>query len=571
MTCRLHIKICEARNVLKMDLGGRADPYVTLRLKSQDNKDIQKTSAIPNTLNPIWNQEFDIFVVDLNDVLLINMYDADIKYVDKMMNELQIPVNTWSIGGSLDRIELDIKLQKKNAGTLIFEVQSFPIEENENIENSESNEEETNSEIKGINNTIKLLTNSIKHVPFNNYDKDFTFIVNGQEFQTSRIISDLISPKISKIHLIDPTVSQFIITTKSEGNFQTILNLVSFELKEIDEKEIEFVFEIFDILEIENAEVKTNIELNIDNVIDFIQKHDLSSCFYSSFLSREIDYLSKHFYEIKENQIEKFFTFSIDTIEKVICNGNIKLESEDQLLKFINQLYCKNTEFYKLYEFVLFSNVEVETIDEFLSIFNYNDLTAGTWLSISKRLHNEIVKNNQKFNEDRYRKRFSFSSDNLNGVFNFLSKKSKIENEVKVTSSSLNSGDWQKLLKIDNVDNNYSTNNENNPWICFELKNHRICPSSYTIRSCNSYYGSHHPRSWLIEGSEDGKNWIIIDEQHDCSYLNMKNHIHTFSIKKNKKSQKEFKFIRIQHSGNCWDNSNNILNICSIEFYGDLI
>lgn len=51
----------------------------------------------------------------------------------------------------------------------------------------------------------------------------------------------------------------------------------------------------------------------------------------------------------------------------------------------------------------------------------------------------------------------------------------------------------------------------------------------------------------------------------------MKNHIHTFSIKKNKKSQKEFKFIRIQHSGNCLDNFNNILNICSIEFYGDLI
>ena len=56
-----------------MDVIGKSDPYVTLRLKSQDKKDVQKTQVIPNTIDPIWNQEFDILAVDPNDILLINM------------------------------------------------------------------------------------------------------------------------------------------------------------------------------------------------------------------------------------------------------------------------------------------------------------------------------------------------------------------------------------------------------------------------------------------------------------------------------------------------------------------
>lgn len=128
MAVRLHIKICEAKDVIKMDVGGKSDPYITLRLKSQDKKERQKTQVISNTRNPIWNQEFDITAQDPNDTLLIDMYDEDLKNDDKMMDQLQYPVSTWQIGAPADRKELDIKLKKKKAGKLIFEVQAFPAE-----------------------------------------------------------------------------------------------------------------------------------------------------------------------------------------------------------------------------------------------------------------------------------------------------------------------------------------------------------------------------------------------------------------------------------------------------------
>lgn len=72
-------EIAEGRKLLIMDMEINSDPYVSLRLKSQDLKDVQKTQVISNTCNPIWNQEFDIFAEDMNDVLLINMYNEDVK------------------------------------------------------------------------------------------------------------------------------------------------------------------------------------------------------------------------------------------------------------------------------------------------------------------------------------------------------------------------------------------------------------------------------------------------------------------------------------------------------------
>ena len=377
----------------------------------------------------------------------------------------------------------------------------------------------------------------------------------------------LISPKISNLHQIDPTINEFHFSTRKKGDFKKILDLISFEQKEIDDDEIEFIAEIFEKLGIEHSSVKTKSSvLQIENIIDLIEIHERSPFFYSSNLSKEIDFLSSHFHELNEEQ--NLSKFSLTTIEKVVSNRNLQLKSEDQLLNFINKIYSENKEFSKLYEFVLFENVESETIDEFLSVFNFNDITAGSW--ISKRLHKEVEKN-YNINELRYRRKILFSSknNNLNGIFNFLQKKSNIENEVKVTASSNAGGNLQKILLSENENNDFYTNSENNPSICLEFKKYRIMPKSYTIKSSNNYQGGHHPKSWIIEGSEDNSNWIKIDEQKDCSELNGPKFSYNFEIKK--KYDMEFKFIRITHTGNCWDNCNNILSIGSIEFYGDLI
>lgn len=116
MARRLHIKICQWYDLKKMDTIGRSDPYVTLRLKSQDKKQALTTLVLSNTLDPIWNQEFDITAIDPNDTLYIDMCDEGIKNDDKMMGRLEYPVSTWQIGAPVDHKEVELILETKKAG-----------------------------------------------------------------------------------------------------------------------------------------------------------------------------------------------------------------------------------------------------------------------------------------------------------------------------------------------------------------------------------------------------------------------------------------------------------------------
>lgn len=57
---------------------------------------------------------------------------------------------------------------------------------------------------------IQLQINAMSEIPFYIYQDDFTFIVNNQEIKTNKIIANLLSPKICKNHITDPTLDTFI-------------------------------------------------------------------------------------------------------------------------------------------------------------------------------------------------------------------------------------------------------------------------------------------------------------------------------------------------------------------------
>lgn len=148
---------------------------------------------------------------------------------------------------------------------------------------------------------IQLQTSNILNVPLQIYEKDFTFIVNGEQFSTSQIISDLLSPKISSIHQLDPTLSSFTITTNSKGNFSHILELATFSKREIAENEIDFFSEVIEQLGNEDIFIEKKSEENIniteENVISLLQRHLKSSIFYKKEIKNEIDFISSHFFK----------------------------------------------------------------------------------------------------------------------------------------------------------------------------------------------------------------------------------------------------------------------------------
>lgn len=82
--------------------------------------------------------------------------------------------------------------------------------------------------------------------------------------------------------------------------------------------------------------------------------------------------------------------------------------------------------------------------------------------------------------------------------------------------------------------------------MCIDFKQHKIIPTEYTIRTminCEPNYVN--LKGWIIEVSNDGCYWELIDEQHNCSSLNGPGLIHTFKIRNlNESVNKFFKLVK---------------------------
>lgn len=300
---------------------------------------------------------------------------------------------------------------------------------------------------------VQLNTASVLHVPLQIYDNDFSFIVNGEEFKTSRIISDLLSPKISAYHQSDPTLSEFTITTKTKGHFSYILQLSNFTKFSIPDSEIDFFSEVIEILGNEAIEIinlEPDREITEDNVITLLQQHQKNPKLYKTRINDEIEFITSHFFILCENNSEELQKLNIETLERIIFNTNLRLQDEDQLLSFINKMYSKSTDksIARLYDFVLFSNVEEETMREFVDTIDFCDLTFNMWASISNRL-----KNMKEFHGERYQtKHKQITQTVLVGGYNRFnqldqgSNNKNVYNEPSIHPPQKSSIDFSSLL-----------------------------------------------------------------------------------------------------------------------------
>lgn len=418
-------------------------------------------------------------------------------------------------------------------------------------------------------NKIKLQPTTILNVPLQTYNQTFTFVVNGKEFKTNRLISDLLSPIISQIHLNDPTFDTFTINTRYNGKFHHIFSLLDFKETIFPLKEIPFISEVIRALGNEHIEISSTIEeISADNVFYLIEQHEKYDQFYSKSLSNEIDFISKNFSQFCENSIEAFKKLNVETILAIISNKNLQLADEDQLINFINNLYSIDSKYSPLYEKVQFVNLSKKAMKKFVEVCDFNDITGETWINLTEILIKDNDKTQTKLNEEG----ITFSIEEtkvLSGIISYLVKKS--ENEINITSSShfLNN-DLYQPRNVVSKDNDKCFLSENAPdsWICFDFKEHKVHPTQYVIMSPSSDLTNHFLRNWVIEGSNDNKTWEIIDRQRNCDYLNGSSFISTFTI--DDQNFTEFRFIRLRQNGpNVY--SQDFLAIKNFEIYGKLI
>lgn len=433
---------------------------------------------------------------------------------------------------------------------------------------------------------VRLNLSALLSIPFEVYPNDFSFIVNQEEFKTSHLISELLSPKICRMRSNDPTINSFLIDTESQGDFGEILDLISFNEKEITSNELPFLIEVLDNLENENITLISddqNCELTKDNIFTFIKIHEKHQRLYKKSYQREIEFISSHFYELAPEQEEELMALNESTIKSILEHDKLNLLNEDQLLRFLNHIYEREPTYGYFYENVIFSNVSKDSICEFLDIFQIDDLTKTVWSSISNRLKQSIKLSANEFESSRYRFNTCISGSSLflydrknefSGIINFLKSKSEgnIDKEITITAAPLHTSyetDKPRIVTEFEEHNNksYISTNSENSFICFKFNKCQVNLTNYTIRA-RKLYNCCYPRSWIVEGSNDNNQWDPLDERINCNIFNQNHIVHTFDIQNQNRFY--YQFIRIRQIGPNSDGNHHFI-INAFEMYGHII
>ena len=140
---------------------------------------------------------------------------------------------------------------------------------------------------------------------------------------------------------------------------------------------------------------------------------------------------------------------------------------------------------------------------------------------------------------------------------------------VDVTASSADGGsDYHPKNVVElGTNSSYCSNNDEDSWICYDFKERRVIPTSYSVRSERSGPGWYHLKSWVIEVSNDGSSWTEIDRRDNNNDLNGSYATANFNI--SKVPSESFRFFRLRqteknHRGDYF------VWISSLEIFGTL-
>ncbi|OHT12772.1 hypothetical protein TRFO_17325 [Tritrichomonas foetus] len=428
-------------------------------------------------------------------------------------------------------------------------------------------------------------------------DEYFTFEINCNEYRVNKSLAVYISPKISQMLKCDPTVDRLNIDLIDDSNlFDYVIALMSGEKVILNDKNSKFLYnisEIFENKELTESILKLTIdnnELNLDNAFYRLnQKLNFQiNC------DDEIEYISSHLYEI---QVKDLKAIPPDTLLRIFNHDKLKVDNEAMLFCMVKYLIEINGDEYKiLLSTIMVEHLEIEQINEFLELcddfkmsMNVNEFTSNQnfniWKNICQRmlLNNKVIKNNTDSINNRYVDQPTVilndrsesvhlytDEQHFRGIINELTRQvggNVHQNKViEITASSYHSSSPFQIADF-NWNSTFWSANQPESWIKFDFLEMSVKLSGYTLKTTSGGgQGYYHMKSWIVEGSKDGIDWIEIDRQEENDDLNSSAAIKTYECQN---QEEDYRFLRVKMIGPNHGNSNYLV-LTNIEFFGSL-
>ena len=259
---------------------------------------------------------------------------------------------------------------------------------------------------------------------------------------------------------------------------------------------------------------------------------------------------------------------SVSDLELVLANPLLRLESEDQLYAAIMSLAGESgDDVLVLLRHVEFTCLSESKLDEFLDrIFPYL-IDVSVWGSLCECVRRFCGSGALKKKGKRYGIE-TLTSDKgaFNGIVQYLRDQCGAnpheKGVISITASSNNCNQCHQLVDY-GWNDWWSTTSLSNSWVKFDFKSRRVCLSHYSLKSDGASY---HLLSWVLEVSDDGSTWEVVDERNTQD-LNGNYIVRTYEC--NKRINRFVRFVRLRQTGkNSY--SGNSLRLSEIEFFGQL-
>jgi hypothetical protein len=411
---------------------------------------------------------------------------------------------------------------------------------------------------------VKLSACGMGNIPGSKIENDFRFIVGESCYPCPWFVADFIAPKVGRLHCFDPSAREFCIETDDPTNlFPAFLSLGLGQSVRIDEENRSFFLAV--ACELGNSELYFSIvnyfegDLSVSNIYERFGRAE----FFDFFSDKTIEFIAFHFWELDSSFVKDF---PISTLSRVFAHRSLRIESEDSLYDLISSHFNSDSNYFHLLEFVRFEFLSVDRIAHFLSWTNdhFDQINLSLWRVVTSRLALEVLPDsvNTRVVHPRF---VPATKSALDGIIAHLSRQcgGNVHEKGVVLISGTSASDHPSYAAKNAADllspNYFYSRNDPDQWISYDFNNRRIRVTHYSFQA----YSTSHLRSWVLEGSRDGSDWIELDHREGNSDTDFQHPIGTFSVARSEESR----CIRLKQIGKN-QNGNDILYLHAFEVFG---
>ena len=429
---------------------------------------------------------------------------------------------------------------------------------------------------------LVLTWSGLGSVNWDRCDDEFEFVFGGDNkvCRVHSILAEFLCPKVALTRKSDGCCSVYNLKSSCSDLFEAILSsLRAGRAFRVEASNFSSLLRLSQ--ELENKELLCSLMGGIDMKSMTLEEGllvlqagiDLGIASTDQF-KKLTEFIASHFYEIKKEILENI---NFETAQLLLSSSSLRIEDEDSVYDFVRSRSETDLSFSSLFEFVYFEYLSKDRVEDFARFAKDNlleNISEGIWSRICCRLilDSKIGKKSPRDVKPPGREFPYKESDPLNGIIAHLTREcgGNVHDKgiVNITASSVNSSSEEKRNAVDFETNTYFVSqNTPNSWICYDFKDSRVSPTSYSVRSCAYGPGSNHPKSWVFEVSNDETNWTVVDRRDNNGDLN--NNFVTRNFRLSSTSSESFRFVRLRQTGKTHGGRDNLV-LSALEIFGFL-